>query len=110
MGYLRGLATKTRRERTSEAPVWIFQQAAKPPEERQGARDAVSAKFRCPICRKPVQQGGVSFPFCTERCRCVDLGQWFNESYTVSHPLTPLQRLEMEEDGEWDRLASEQDE
>lgn len=42
---------------------------------------------RCPICGKPAarrvpgQRG--TFPFCSERCRQVDLGRWFTESYAV---------------------------
>jgi hypothetical protein len=38
-----------------------------------------------------------------------DLGAWFSEDYRVSRPLTPIQRLEMDEAGDWDRLASDED-
>ncbi len=39
----------------------------------------------CPICRKAVQARSVnpSSPFCSERCRQVDLGKWLNEEYAV---------------------------
>jgi endogenous inhibitor of DNA gyrase (YacG/DUF329 family) len=33
-----------------------------------------------------------TFPFCTDRCRLVDLGAWFNEEYRVPGkpaPMTP---------------------
>jgi endogenous inhibitor of DNA gyrase (YacG/DUF329 family) len=36
---------------------------------------------RCPICGKPRVQR--YRPFCSVRCRDVDLGHWFGESYTV---------------------------
>ena len=40
----------------------------------------------CPICS---QQFGVSateaFPFCSERCRKIDLGRWLNEEYSVPY-------------------------
>jgi uncharacterized protein len=42
---------------------------------------------RCPICAKPApprlpgQRG--PFPFCSERCRQVDLGRWFTGSYAI---------------------------
>ena len=36
---------------------------------------------RCPICGRPrVHQYR---PFCSARCRDVDLGRWFNEAYAV---------------------------
>ena len=38
-----------------------------------------------------------------------DLGAWFSEEYRVSRALTPIQRLETDEGGDWDRLASEED-
>jgi uncharacterized protein len=35
----------------------------------------------CPTCRRPVEWSpeSVHRPFCSERCRLVDLGAWFNE-------------------------------
>lgn len=42
---------------------------------------------RCPICAKPAppRVPGVRgpFPFCSERCRQVDLGRWFTGSYAI---------------------------
>jgi endogenous inhibitor of DNA gyrase (YacG/DUF329 family) len=36
---------------------------------------------RCPICGRPrVRQYR---PFCSARCRDIDLGRWFKEVYTV---------------------------
>jgi endogenous inhibitor of DNA gyrase (YacG/DUF329 family) len=39
----------------------------------------------CPICRKaaPARPLNPSSPFCSERCRQVDLGKWLNEEYAV---------------------------
>lgn len=35
----------------------------------------------CPICK---EAGTAKFkPFCSRRCADIDLGRWFNESYTV---------------------------
>lgn len=35
----------------------------------------------CPICKKA---GTAKFkPFCSKRCADIDLGRWFNESYSV---------------------------
>ena len=45
-------------------------------------------KHNCPICRKPVDSAtDPDFPFCSERCRLLDLGNWAAEKYVVSEPL-----------------------
>jgi endogenous inhibitor of DNA gyrase (YacG/DUF329 family) len=40
---------------------------------------------RCPTCRGDVKPRGEnpSFPFCSPRCRAVDLGRWFTGEYRV---------------------------
>jgi uncharacterized protein len=44
-------------------------------------------KFRCPICRKPTDsEASADFPFCSERCRLLDLGNWSSEKYVISEP------------------------
>jgi endogenous inhibitor of DNA gyrase (YacG/DUF329 family) len=35
----------------------------------------------CPICGKPAQEA--SRPFCSERCRDVDLNRWLSNSYAI---------------------------
>jgi uncharacterized protein len=42
----------------------------------------------CAICGKPVDPppGNRSFPFCSDRCRLVDLGKWLGEEYRVPGP------------------------
>jgi endogenous inhibitor of DNA gyrase (YacG/DUF329 family) len=39
----------------------------------------------CSICRKPVapRAENPAFPFCSKRCRMVDLGRWLGEEYRV---------------------------
>ena len=29
-----------------------------------------------------------NFPFCSKRCKSIDLGKWFNEEYKISTPIT----------------------
>jgi endogenous inhibitor of DNA gyrase (YacG/DUF329 family) len=42
---------------------------------------------RCPICRKPSDsEKDANFPFCSERCRLLDLGNWASEKYRISQP------------------------
>jgi len=39
---------------------------------------------RCPVCRKPSRWEENPFrPFCGERCKMVDLGNWAEERYRV---------------------------
>ena len=37
----------------------------------------------CPICRQPIDETRPSRPFCSERCRLLDLGNWLDERYAV---------------------------
>jgi len=58
--------------------------------------------IRCPICKKEVAPGGAAFPFCSERCRTIDLGNWATEKYVISTPAQP-QDLPKPPDDEDDR-------
>jgi endogenous inhibitor of DNA gyrase (YacG/DUF329 family) len=41
--------------------------------------------YNCPICKKTTDSEKDSeFPFCSERCRLLDLGAWSSEKYVVS--------------------------
>jgi endogenous inhibitor of DNA gyrase (YacG/DUF329 family) len=41
--------------------------------------------MHCPICRKAVVRKGNPYrPFCSERCRLIDLDNWLSERYRVS--------------------------
>lgn len=44
-------------------------------------------KRLCPICKRPVDsETDREFPFCSERCQLIDLGNWSSEKYKVSDP------------------------
>ncbi len=47
-------------------------------------------KLRCPTCRGPVapRVDNPDFPFCSKRCKAVDLAKWFTGAYAV--PGKPL--------------------
>ena len=54
-------------------------------------------KHRCPICKKATDSElDRDFPFCSERCRLVDLGAWASEKYVVSDPIFDEEELEGE--------------
>jgi uncharacterized protein len=45
-------------------------------------------KHRCPICKTATDSDlHKDFPFCSERCRLLDLGAWASEKYVVSDPI-----------------------
>lgn len=45
-------------------------------------------QHRCPICKIPTDAAvHAEFPFCSERCRLRDLGNWAAEKYVVSEPI-----------------------
>ncbi|HKF25499.1 MAG TPA: DNA gyrase inhibitor YacG [Candidatus Acidoferrum sp.] len=51
-------------------------------------------KHRCPICKSPIEsEVDREFPFCSERCRILDLGAWASEKYVVSDPIFDEEEL-----------------
>lgn len=67
-------------------------------------------KWRCPICRMPTDSESSSdFPFCSERCRLTDLGNWASEKYKISEPVIDESILEESERRASQRDASKQD-
>jgi uncharacterized protein len=59
-------------------------------------------KHRCPICKTATDsEMHKEFPFCSERCRLLDLGAWASEKYVVSDPVfdeAELEELDRETD------------
>jgi hypothetical protein len=43
-------------------------------------------KLRCPICKKATKTADPDFPFCSDRCRQIDLGKWASDGYVISSP------------------------
>jgi endogenous inhibitor of DNA gyrase (YacG/DUF329 family) len=58
---------------------------------------------RCPQCRRGVEIGAPAFPFCSDRCRLLDLGNWLDERYIV-------RGAEEEESGASSRASLEHEE
>ena len=52
-----------------------------PAEPPKGAVPGQGSPKKCPICAKPANDA--SKPFCSERCRDVDLNRWLSGSYVV---------------------------
>jgi endogenous inhibitor of DNA gyrase (YacG/DUF329 family) len=49
---------------------------------------------RCPTCRSIVVAGVEDFPFCSDRCRRIDLGKWASGDYKISSPILDPDLLE----------------
>ncbi|MFZ4793994.1 MAG: DNA gyrase inhibitor YacG [Blastocatellia bacterium] len=44
-------------------------------------------KRKCPFCGKEIiWEDNPTRPFCSERCRLIDLGRWVSEDYRIALP------------------------
>jgi hypothetical protein len=50
--------------------------------------------LRCPTCAMLVQPEHEDFPFCSDRCRKIDLGKWATGVYKISSPILDPEVLE----------------
>lgn len=53
-----------------------------------------SKVLRCPTCRTPVPIDSEDVPFCSDRCRRIDLGKWASDEYKISSPILDPDLLE----------------
>ena len=54
--------------------------------------------MKCPTCKKAVTEPAADepmgpFPFCSDRCKTIDLGRWLDEKYQI-----PVQIAEDEDE------------
>ena len=50
--------------------------------------------LRCPTCGSLVQIKDEDYPFCSDRCRKIDLGKWAMGVYKISSPVLDPEVLE----------------
>ena len=50
--------------------------------------------LRCPTCKTIVTASDEDFPFCSDRCRKIDLGKWASGAYKISSPILDPDVLE----------------
>lgn len=62
----------------------------KPSNRTDENRPQQTRRFRCPTCKRiarlPEQDPSAQmkfFPFCSERCKLIDLGAWFDAEYRI---------------------------
>ena len=67
----------------------------------------MSKNHSCPICHKTLrvssgkhQPPSPYFPFCSKRCKLIDLGSWLDGRYRIVSPLKPEDAPPFKDDGE----------
>lgn len=50
--------------------------------------------LRCPTCKKLVAETSPDVPFCSDRCRVIDLGKWASGEYRITSPILDPDLLE----------------
>lgn len=60
----------------------------------------LTVPLKCPICKKPVDESTIGkpksvFPFCSDRCKLIDLGRWLDGAYQI-----PVKDADAEESGD----------
>jgi endogenous inhibitor of DNA gyrase (YacG/DUF329 family) len=64
---------------------------------------AKQTRLACPICGKENDYFAEPLgPFCSARCKMIDLGKWLDQDYRVSEPLRPDHFAEFEDLAEGD--------
>ena len=60
-----------------------------------------ATNHRCPICRETyrlrAEEPPPHFPFCSQRCRMIDLGRWLDGDYRVAGRPATLADVDVDE-------------
>ena len=56
-------------------------------EKNQIERERLPSHTPCPICGDTVPPDAATRPFCSARCRQIDLGRWLSGNYVISRPV-----------------------
>jgi len=69
----------------------------------RAARLASVRRVRCPTCRREVDWEGNRYrPFCSERCRILDLAAWADERYRIAGDPVPDEPTQAGDEGSKD--------
>jgi hypothetical protein len=64
--------------------------------------------LHCPICKKPVPLDSPEVPFCSARCRTIDLGKWASGDYKITSPILDPDLLESFDQADLERASRQQ--
>jgi len=56
--------------------------------QQPSSTEGSSKPLKCPTCGAAVSADSDAFPFCSTRCRMVDLGRWLDGRYVVSREVS----------------------
>lgn len=55
-------------------------------------------KVKCPTCKRETEYAGNEFrPFCSERCKLIDFGDWADENFRLPDSNSPLTEEDLRE-------------
>ncbi|MEM7828468.1 MAG: DNA gyrase inhibitor YacG [Candidatus Aenigmatarchaeota archaeon] len=58
-------------------------------------------KVKCPTCKKEVEWKGNPYrPFCSERCKLIDLGKWLDEEYAIEGEKVEDEKINKDSDND----------
>ena len=63
-------------------------------DESMPAKKKSPKLMKCPTCGMLVRPGEEDFPFCSDRCRKIDLGKWASGAFKISSPVLDPEVLE----------------
>ncbi|HEY3320644.1 MAG TPA: DNA gyrase inhibitor YacG [Planctomycetota bacterium] len=74
------------------------------PDSKPSSSNDPVKTARCPRCGKEFQYTRIAahkvFPFCSQRCRDIDMGNWLTGKYAIpGQPIPPVSDDQSEHDG-----------
>lgn len=67
-------------------------------------------KVNCPTCQTQIEWSTQNEhrPFCSKRCQLIDLGEWADESHTISTPLSQASNISIDPEDIEEMLAKQE--
>lgn len=86
------MSGRTRKTASSQQPLTSHTRAG---ASATASMDAFTEGPACPTCKAHAgtRQQNKAFPFCSARCRQIDLGKWLGESYAIPEGAPPISEL-----------------
>ncbi len=56
----------------------------------EAKKEGAGVVVPCPVCKRETGRDSPAFPFCSERCRIIDLGRWATGDYRIPGEPAPI--------------------
>jgi hypothetical protein len=70
-------------------------------------------RINCSYCQKEIKYNSVSdiptFPFCSERCKLIDLGLWLDEKHKIDSPVVQEGGEKPSSENDYDKVDDKKD-